>query len=210
VSRRWAVAGVVQAPADEVFARLCAIGPAGSGQLAGPPGSGTTTGTDGVLRYTALIGQPPVTTVTVQVDPTRRTLAVQGHWWYRGVHMVTPHPRGSLLAYRVHNVASRGRWMVPLMQWRLPRQMRRDLDQLLVMLGQQLRCAAYRLADSSRACSPRVEVGSPATGPDRGQRGRAANVPRRSSSPSRGPVVDAEMGGLTCRRPDSVRDHGRV
>jgi hypothetical protein len=148
MSRRWAVAGVVEAPADQVFARICAIGPAGSGQPAGPPDPGATTGsgTDRIRRYTAPIGQPPVTTVTVEVDPARRTLAVQGHWWYRGVHTVTPHPRGSRLDYRVHNVASWGHWMVPLMQWRLPTRMRRDLDQLLRMLGDQLGCAAYRLA----------------------------------------------------------------
>jgi hypothetical protein len=146
MSRRWAVAGVVEAPADQVFARICAIGPAGNGQLIGPPDPGTTTDTDGVWRYTAPIGQPPQTTVTVEVDPTRRALAVQGHWWYRGIHTVTPHPRGSRLDYRVHNVASWGRWMVPLMQRRLPTQMRRDLDQLLRMLAEQLGCAAYRLA----------------------------------------------------------------
>lgn len=81
MSRRWAVAGVVEAPADEVFTRVCAIGPAGNGQLAGPPDAGmtTATGTDGIRRSTAPIGQPPVTTVTVEVDPARRTLAVQGH-----------------------------------------------------------------------------------------------------------------------------------
>jgi hypothetical protein len=121
MSPRWAVAGVVEAPADQVFARVCAIGPAGGGQLAGPMDPGTTsgTGTDGLRRYTAAIGQPPVTTVTVEVDPARRTLAVQGRWWYRGVHTVTPHPRGgSLVDDRVHNAASWGRWMVPLMQWR--------------------------------------------------------------------------------------------
>jgi hypothetical protein len=148
VSPRWTVAGVVEAPADEVFACVCAIGPAGSGHLAGPPGPGTTTGTDGALRYTAPIGQPPVATVTVEVDPARRTLAVQGHWWYRGVHTVAPHPRGSLVQYRVHNVASWGRWMVPLMQWRLRTRMRRDLDQLLRMIGERLGCAAYRVQGS--------------------------------------------------------------
>jgi Polyketide cyclase / dehydrase and lipid transport len=148
MSRRWAVAGVVEAPADRVFARVCAIGPAGSGQLAGPPHrrATTATGSDGVLRYTAPIGQPPVTTVTVEVDPAQRTLVVQGHWWYRGVHTITPHPRGSRLEYRVHNVASWGRWMVPPMRWRLPTRMRRDLDQLLRMIAEQLGCAAYRLA----------------------------------------------------------------
>jgi hypothetical protein len=107
VSPRWAVAGLVEAPADQVFARVCAIGPAGGGQLAGPPGPATTTGTDGVVRYTAPIGQPPQTTVTVEVDPTRRTLAIQGHWWYRGVHTVTPHSRGSLVASATRSTTSR-------------------------------------------------------------------------------------------------------
>jgi hypothetical protein len=87
-----------------------------------------------------------VTTVTVEVDPAQRTLAVQGHWWYRGVHTITPHPRGSRLDYRVHNMASWGRWMVPLMQWRLPTRMRRDLDELLRMIAEQLGCAAYPLS----------------------------------------------------------------
>lgn len=68
MSPRWAVAGVVEAPADQVFARVCAIGPAGDGQLAGSPDPGATTGTDGVRRSTA-IGRPPQTTVTVEVDP---------------------------------------------------------------------------------------------------------------------------------------------
>ena len=145
MSLRWAVAGLVEAPADQVFANICAIGPPGSGQLTRPPSPDATTDTDGVRRYTAPIGHPPMTTVTVEVDPTRRTLALQGHWWYRGVHTVTPHPRGSLLDYRVHNVASWGRWTVPLMQWRLPWRMHRDLDQLLQVLGEQLGCAAYHL-----------------------------------------------------------------
>jgi hypothetical protein len=70
-----------RSPPDQVFARVCAIGPAGNGQLAGPPGPGmaTATGTDGIRRCTAPIGQPPVTTGTVGVDPAGRTLAVQGH-----------------------------------------------------------------------------------------------------------------------------------
>jgi hypothetical protein len=36
--------------------------------------------------------------------------------------------------------------MLPLMQWRQPTRMRRDLEELLRMLGEQLGCAAYRLA----------------------------------------------------------------
>jgi hypothetical protein len=49
------------------------------------------------------------------------------------------------VGYQVHNVASWGRWLVPLMQWRLPTRMWRDLDQLLRMLSEQLGCTAYPL-----------------------------------------------------------------
>jgi hypothetical protein len=47
---------VVEAPADQVFADICAIGPAGSGQLTRPPSPDATTDTDGVRRYIAPIG----------------------------------------------------------------------------------------------------------------------------------------------------------
>ena len=53
MSPRWALAGLVEAPADQVFANLCGIGPAGSGQLTRPPSPDATTDTDEVWRYTA-------------------------------------------------------------------------------------------------------------------------------------------------------------
>src|SRR5262249_39193809 len=85
---RWLAAGVVEAPPGAVFAPLRAVGPAAAARL----------DTD---------------QVTVEVDPNRRALAIQGRWWYRGVYTVRDCPRGSLLEYRVHNVATRGRWAVP-------------------------------------------------------------------------------------------------
>ncbi|CCH31560.1 hypothetical protein ABZ816_04690 [Actinosynnema sp. NPDC047251] len=39
---------------------------------------------------------------------------VQGGWWYRGEFVTEPHPRGTRVVHRVHNVATRGRWAVPL------------------------------------------------------------------------------------------------
>ena len=53
------------------------------------------------------------------------------------------HARGSLVEYRVHNIATRGRWVVPLMQRRLPDQMRGALADLLQTIGRHLDCPAY-------------------------------------------------------------------
>jgi hypothetical protein len=49
-----------------------------------------------------------------EVDRERRTVAVQGGWWYRGEYQVDPAGDGSRLTHRVRNVATRGRWAVPL------------------------------------------------------------------------------------------------
>jgi hypothetical protein len=129
MSPQWVATGTVDAPVDAVFAALLAVGPA-----AGTP-PGVSPDPDGVLRYQAPIGDY---TADVEVDPNRHTLAVQGHWWYRGVYAVTECPRGSLITYQVHNIATRGRWAVPLMQRRLPQRMRRDLAALVQVIGRHL------------------------------------------------------------------------
>ncbi|WP_433248409.1 hypothetical protein ACQPYK_00470 [Streptosporangium sp. CA-135522] len=48
------------------------------------------------------------------VEVAGRTFATQGGWWYRGEYTLDPHPEGTLLTHRVLNVASSGRWAVPL------------------------------------------------------------------------------------------------
>ncbi|MDT7803255.1 MAG: hypothetical protein QOI78_6688 [Actinomycetota bacterium] len=50
----------------------------------------------------------------VDVDADRGFVAVQGGWWYRGEYRVTADPAGARVEHRVVNVASRGRWGVPL------------------------------------------------------------------------------------------------
>lgn len=50
----------------------------------------------------------------VEVDRERRTVAVQGGWWYRGEYQVDATADGARLTHRVRNVARRGRWAVPL------------------------------------------------------------------------------------------------
>jgi len=145
--RRWRATGVVEAPVDEVFEQLLTAGII-------PPGADRATArsaavdADGRERFRAPIGDPPVTSVDVEIDRTARTLAVQGHWWYRGVYAVQPHPRGSRIVYQVHNIApNASRWVVPLMQFRLASQMRGELDQLLHTIGARLGGASDPVAN---------------------------------------------------------------
>nr|WP_246481455.1 hypothetical protein [Amycolatopsis umgeniensis] len=78
------VDGVVPASADEVFARIAGILQA---QQYNP-------------RF--------------EMDPARGFIAQQGGWWYRGEYTVVDDPAGARVTHRVYNVASRGRWAVPL------------------------------------------------------------------------------------------------
>jgi len=149
MSRQWLATGVVEAPVNAVFAALLAAGPAANAHHNPAHNTNASRDSDAVLRYQAPIGNPPYT-ATVEVDQKRHTLAIQGHWWYRGVYTVREDPRGSLVEYRVHNIATRGRWAVPLMQRRLPRDMRRDLATLLQTIGQHLDCPAYPSADGDQ------------------------------------------------------------
>jgi len=149
MSRQWLATGVVEAPVNAVFAALLAAGPAADAHHNPAHNTNASGDSDAILRYQAPIGNPPYT-ATVEVDQKRHTLAIQGHWWYRGVYTVREDPRGSMVEYRVHNIATRGRWAVPLMQRRLPRDMRRDLATLLQAIGQHLDCPAYLSADGDQ------------------------------------------------------------
>jgi len=145
MSRRWVARGSVQAPPHAVFTALLDVGPVAGARTV----DGTVTDSGGVRRYRASIGEP-ASTLSVEVDAEHRTLAVQGNWWYRGVYTVHSGADGSQVEYRVHNVADRLAWAVPLMQRRLPRQLRRDLAALLERIGRHLNCPAHLLPDDDR------------------------------------------------------------
>jgi hypothetical protein len=147
MSRPWSATGVVEAPVHAVFAALLAVGPT-TGAHHHPADNTTRGDPNGVLRYQASIGERAYT-VTVEVDQTSHTLAVQGHWWYRGVYSVRECARGSLVEYHVHNVATHGRWVVPLMQRRLSHRISRDLADLLQNIGKHLDRPAYPSPDGN-------------------------------------------------------------
>ncbi|MFG1610708.1 hypothetical protein [Actinoplanes sp. NPDC049265] len=50
--------------------------------------------------------------LTVTVDRARRSVTLQGEWWYRGVTSVEPDPRGSRIVHRVFDVATGRHWAV--------------------------------------------------------------------------------------------------
>lgn len=51
---------------------------------------------------------------TPKVEILDHLVAYQGGWWYRGEWSVEPHPQGTRVVHRVFNVATWGRWGVPL------------------------------------------------------------------------------------------------
>ncbi|GLW63935.1 hypothetical protein Arub01_21790 [Actinomadura rubrobrunea] len=81
----------------------------------------------------------------VTVDEAERRVSLQGEWWYRGEHIVKDHNGGSLIQYRVYNIApGTTRWMVPLFAPSKGK-LREQFQDLLRTLGQTLRAGArYR------------------------------------------------------------------
>lgn len=98
---------------------------------------------------------PASSAVTLDVDADTRTISQTGGWWYRGVTRVDDHPRGSLVVFELHNVASAGRWMVPLIhaQYRLngtwDATRTGDLRARLQRIGDRLHCATEYLGDAA-------------------------------------------------------------
>lgn len=147
----WTLAGVVEAPVEQVLGVLFNVRPGrvdGDNGLVlsteGPAEYGAIVLEGGPHRFTATAGQPAVTSVNVEVDREGRRLVVQGHFWYRGVYTLEPHERGSRILYRVYNVAPGvPQWLVRLWQFQFPRRMRNRFQRLLHAVGGRLACAAY-------------------------------------------------------------------
>jgi hypothetical protein len=86
---------------------------------------------------------PAAPGVTVAVDHAAGTLSVQGGWWYRGETSVRQHPRGTLVTYRILDIAPQGRWAT----WLVSRRPLRDAPGLfatgLAATGRRLGVPAY-------------------------------------------------------------------
>jgi len=97
---------VIEAPPDEVAKILLDVRPGGRSPIAtGGEVAETDPGDEFVVVQDG-------SRMTVSVDRARRSVALQGEWWYRGVTSVEPDPRGSRLVHRIFNVAPGHGWAV--------------------------------------------------------------------------------------------------
>jgi hypothetical protein len=132
----WSGTGIVAAPVLGTWRALIAIVPELS-----------ALDRDLVLRldaprtFTVRLGDPPVATTHVDVDPVRCEIGQQGGWWYRGAVRLTAHPDGSQVTRTISNIASaRSAWLVRLVHRQDPAQLRAAHDALLAALGERLGC----------------------------------------------------------------------
>ena len=130
--------GVVEAGPDEVAGVLLDARPGGRSPLAA---TGSAVPSRGDEFTVVLEGS----TITVTLDRTARSIAQQGEWWYRGVTGVEEHEKGSLLRYRIFNVAPGHRWAVRFVSRGPIAAAPTTFAKVLGGLGEQLDCAAYPL-----------------------------------------------------------------
>jgi len=131
--------GVVEAAPDEVAGVLLDARPGGRSPLAA---TGSAVPARGDEFTVVLEGS----TITVTLDRASRSITQQGEWWYRGVTSVEPDERGSLVLYRIFNVAPGHRWAVRFVSRGPLAAAPTAFAKVLGGLGEQLDCAAYPLA----------------------------------------------------------------
>src|SRR4051812_49384099 len=95
---------VVEASPDVVADLLLDVRPGGRSPIAvRGTVEETDTGDDFVVLHEG-------SRISVDVDRSARVVAHQGEWWYRGEYAVEPDPRGSVVVFRILNVAGTARW----------------------------------------------------------------------------------------------------
>ena len=140
---KWTYIGLIEAPVEQVWDALLQVSPL----LAHVDHQAVTQG-PAVQHLNTTFGEPAIARISVDIDRHQHVLATQGEWWYRGVYTIELHPRGSLLAYRVYNVAPPGsRWLVPFVTRQYPAALQASFQQVLQALGECLSCSAVLIAN---------------------------------------------------------------
>jgi hypothetical protein len=85
--------------------------------------------------------------LTVSVDHARRSVALQGEWWYRGVTSVESDPHGSRVVHRVFNVAQGHGWAVRFVARGPLNSAPRTFAEMVRGLGELLGVAAWVVDD---------------------------------------------------------------
>ncbi|MEV8507468.1 hypothetical protein AB0368_21990 [Actinoplanes sp. NPDC051475] len=130
--------GVVEATPDEVAAVLLDARPGGRSPIAATGSAKPAKGDEFTVTKDGSM-------ITVTIDRAARSVVQQGEWWYRGVTSVEPDERGSLVVYRIFNVAPGHRWAVRFVSRGPLHAAPTAFAKLLGGLGERLDCAAYPL-----------------------------------------------------------------
>jgi hypothetical protein len=115
----WSASGVVEAPVDDV-ADLVLRTEAGevdphsciSPLTQASPGLVLT---GGPVRFGVAAPRPVGPNDVHRSRPTAPPPRRGGRWWFRGVCSFEPHRNGTLVVYRVYDIARTARWLVPLL-----------------------------------------------------------------------------------------------
>ena len=133
-----ALRGVVEAPPEAVAAIVLDVRPGGRSPLAG---TGTADPAEGDVFTVTRDGSK----LTVAVDRDALSVTLRGEWWYMGVTTVEPHEHGSLLTYRIYNVAPGHGWAVRFVSRGPLNAAPGTFAADLAAVGQELRCKAYEI-----------------------------------------------------------------
>ncbi|MBF6611917.1 MAG: hypothetical protein IVW55_02185 [Chloroflexi bacterium] len=138
----WTASGVVEAPVEKAWKALLDALPDLPTSVRGAI---VTRNSD--QSFITSAGKPGEGKMRFEIDRKRHQIAIEGEWWYRGVYSVEPHANGSLLVYRVYNIAPGiGWWAVQSVQGQQhARTMPRRLEALLGLIGQHLGCKVVML-----------------------------------------------------------------
>src|SRR5262249_33167811 len=129
---QWIVTGIVEAPVEKVWTDLLN----GNPYLSAADREAIARQI-GVFRTTA--GNAMEGFVKIEVDKRQHSSAMEGQWWYRGIHTIEPDQKGSRIVYSVYNIAPIStRWMAQLVQGpQNARNMPHQLQELLTAIGSQ-------------------------------------------------------------------------
>ena len=124
---QWSVIGLVEAPVEQVWQAML--------EEDDLMDTVRKSRQDVIVTEDAYAGR-------TEINMQKHTILRQGHWWYRGVHTVEAHPRGSVIRYEVWNIAlGVGWWAAQMVQGpQHAREMRGILEGALQKIGLSLRC----------------------------------------------------------------------
>ncbi len=142
----WVVSGIIEAPVEQVWEAFFESTP-----LVSASDKQTVARESGPVRLAGYVGAYSggiSSKAHTEIDKQHRFIAVQGGWWYRGVHSIEPHERGSLISYRVYNLEQGpARWLIPWMNPKLGEQMKQGMLDTLHQISEKLHCKVYPITE---------------------------------------------------------------